>query len=642
MNYLFLVTIGPIQGFIDSARRTRDLACGSWLLSELSKAAAHEIMEHNRLESLIFPAPSKKELLLPDSEFIVANKIITLVQQAPENLGPLVHDAVKTRLRKIRDRAYTGVLLPQDKRAIAEAQIDDLIEVLWAGLPFDGSQYRDARKLLVAIMDARKNTRDFAQVTWGSIAKKSSIDGQLESVIPNTAYDDPKVDRRTLLRELYEKYGARPAERLSGVDLLKRRSPTTFGTHFPSTSHMATRPFLQRLGVLTGEPLTKVQEAWDNYIDVVQKHAFSAKFERVPTQFAGHPILTDYDGSLLFEDRLVDVLYAPGVELTRDKNFQEARSALQDFYKVLDQQFANLRFGKAHHPNPYYALLRADGDSMGEVIDAQAGSGYQQHRHISQQLSSFADQVKRIVSKHQGALVYTGGDDVLAFLPLHEVLACASELANEFRKTLQKFAPSQGPAPSLSVGIAIAHHLDSLRRVRQIADQAEKRAKRVQGKSALAITISKRSGESYSVAGHWDELDTSLQRLSDFCYEGVIPVGTAYELRDLVVRLGISIDETYSGSQEEKIGDLYAEVIKWDALRIVQRKLYVPLGKAEQKKAETVENFFKARLGIGQASHPVEEHIGPLIREVINELIIAQVLADARRLATPTKEARLI
>ena len=40
MEYLFLASIGPVQSFIASARRTRDLWFGSMLLSELAKAAA--------------------------------------------------------------------------------------------------------------------------------------------------------------------------------------------------------------------------------------------------------------------------------------------------------------------------------------------------------------------------------------------------------------------------------------------------------------------------------------------------------------------------------------------------------------------------------------------------------------------------
>ena len=37
-RYLIQVAVGPVQGFIATARRSRDLWFGSYLLSELSKA----------------------------------------------------------------------------------------------------------------------------------------------------------------------------------------------------------------------------------------------------------------------------------------------------------------------------------------------------------------------------------------------------------------------------------------------------------------------------------------------------------------------------------------------------------------------------------------------------------------------------
>jgi len=39
-KYLLACSIGPIQGFIAAARRTRDFWFGSFLLSEISRAAA--------------------------------------------------------------------------------------------------------------------------------------------------------------------------------------------------------------------------------------------------------------------------------------------------------------------------------------------------------------------------------------------------------------------------------------------------------------------------------------------------------------------------------------------------------------------------------------------------------------------------
>src|SRR5215510_8856706 len=84
MTYLHAIAIGPVQEFIASARRSRDLWFGSWLLSELSKAAAKAIVEQPgcNVDSLIFPRTTKekKDDLNPDTEFNVVNKLLALIE----------------------------------------------------------------------------------------------------------------------------------------------------------------------------------------------------------------------------------------------------------------------------------------------------------------------------------------------------------------------------------------------------------------------------------------------------------------------------------------------------------------------------------------------------------------------------------
>src|SRR5690242_8207915 len=110
-SYLLLISLGPVQDFIASARRTRDLHFGSWFLSELSRAASQEIVTYNKLESLIFPSPDGVELLMPNNDQLsVANKIIAQVEQPPDVLGPKIREAVFRRLHEIRDEAYGKVV----------------------------------------------------------------------------------------------------------------------------------------------------------------------------------------------------------------------------------------------------------------------------------------------------------------------------------------------------------------------------------------------------------------------------------------------------------------------------------------------------------------------------------------------------
>ncbi len=84
-----------------------------------------------------------------------------------------------------------------------------------------------------------------------------------------------------------------------------------------------------------------------------------------------------------------------------------------------------------HEPQPYYAILLADGDRMGKVIDHH---GRAAHEKLSKVLVDFAASVYGVVRRHQGSLVYSGGDDVLALLPLHTAVACAAELAERLRR----------------------------------------------------------------------------------------------------------------------------------------------------------------------------------------------------------------
>ena len=60
---LAIFTLGPIQDFIDSARRSRDLRYGSWLLSDLARSAARTVADKHGLDALIFPKPLSREEL---------------------------------------------------------------------------------------------------------------------------------------------------------------------------------------------------------------------------------------------------------------------------------------------------------------------------------------------------------------------------------------------------------------------------------------------------------------------------------------------------------------------------------------------------------------------------------------------------
>lgn len=579
---LVVFHIGPVQDFIATARRSHDLWFGSWLLSELAKAAALEIVKQNGndISCLVFPAPADLEQLR-SFDFNVPNKVMALVKYDPAELGGAVKEAVLRRLGEICDDAYKKVK-GGFNREVAEQQVKDFPEFYWASYSFNGD-YKKVRYFAEALLNARKVTRNFAPATWGSTAPKCSLDGSRESVIPEDAY---KMEES----ELHEKYGLHRGERLCGVCLLKRHGRRGPQEYFFSTSHVAALPLLERLSE-EHRPLV------EKYIAKLKELGIPA--DALETVWPQHPVFGPHDGHLLFEERLHEFFQ-------EKEKLLEAKEALRNF---LNKAFDGKK------PLPYYALLLADGDHMGKVIDAQETP--QKHRELSRAQSRFAWEAQKIVKEHRGSLIYSGGDDVLALVPLHMVLACAQKLAETFRQRLAKFKVKDGKkeiSPTLSVGIAVAHHLAPLSDVLELARATEKAAKSVDGKNALAVALSKRSGVERTVKGAWGTLDQRLQWFIKLHQTEAIPDEAAYELRDLASQL-----ET----QDEELNSTLLEAAKKEVKRILRRK---EARRGTERIAEDVLRELEAFLHESEFSFEK-------LKQLADELIIAREFAAAMDLA---------
>ena len=551
-SYLILVTVGPVQEFIAAARRTRDLWFGSWLLSELSRAAALKIAGLRGM--LIFPHPQVLETssqadsaLRNQQPAKVANKIVaSITTNDIRNAGKEIQDAVQARLTELRNDAFDTIKdWAQEDKELAERQVNSLIECYWAAVPFaEGDDYKNQRSLLEEIMAARKSTRHFTQIDLNEQQQrypKSSLDGQRESVIHESNYpnrDDSLAERRAKLLKLFQTFGAKQAERLSGVDLLKRR-----GNHkadeadFPSTSHFAALPFLWKIAQRHGAEQVRASFAYYRQgLEALVATEKMVRLEILEQRFrAPFNIIDNYDASILYMSRL-----AEEIETKDQATLKAAERALYQFLSVV---------ANGQEPKAYYAILQADGDSMGKVIDNQLTVA--SHQSLSQQLAVFATAAEEIVQTNRGALIYAGGDDVLALLPVDTLLKCAKELHDRFDDIVGKnFKSAEGnirflseeklPA-TLSVGIAICHHLEPFNDGLALVRSAEKAAKQVDGKNALAIAIAKRSGEPQRIQGSWSEENGFFSRLQTWLRlmeDTELSAGAPYELRDLTERLG--------------------------------------------------------------------------------------------------------
>ncbi len=634
MKYLMNINIGPVQSFIEAARRTRDLWYGSWLISELSKYAAKTILEQPS-NLLISPAITQVEQLTPD--YMAVNRLLAVTEN-PTLLGQKIREQLEiflleqwtqvcSRIGSIRssqaELSVESLKAWIDLDANPEGQIRDLVECIWVAVPFDPNRYKECRDEAERMLAARKNTRNFEPVQWGRRKPKSSLDGIRESVIPESRYVADHERQNTELRAkkvqiLYRAYHAGPAEQLSAVDLLKRLGGNEEQfARIPSTSHIAARPFLNALE----RDVTSIKPLVDRLLATLtaKKNSYGLTLDSIQNAAHASQVLGNYDGGFLYENRLR--IEAEEQDFNPDW-VDNLVAELRSFYRSLKHAA-----GERLEPSPYYALLLADGDNMGKAIDAQ--TTIEKHQALARTLDDFAREAGKIVQEHRGSLVYAGGDDVMAFLPLDTVFVCANTLADKFREQLNPFANADGIKPTLSCGITIAHHLEPLSDVLRMTRSAEKEAKKIDGKDAVAITLSKRSGIDRTIKGRWqDGLTARLQEFIKLYQERAIPHGYAYELANLHQRLTVpahwqklspsQLDLTAAEAQEQNakgINFSLAEAMKAEAKRILERKR-TQTGTPFSKNAKVT---------------PLQDAIQTIsLQELAYELVIAETLASAQ------------
>lgn len=152
----------------------------------------------------------------------------------------------------------------------------------------------------------------------------------------------------------------------------------------------------------------------------------------------------------------------------------------------------------------YLAILHMDGDHMGQRLSECTEKT--QHQKLSFDLAIFAENdAPEIVGKHGGTLIYAGGDDVLALLPLRKALPCANELRT-------KLAEAIGEGASASAGIALMKASLPLDGAMEDARQAEKIAKEGFGRNAVVIRDS-RSTAIRETGAKWDEVAALVDEL---------------------------------------------------------------------------------------------------------------------------------
>jgi len=468
------------------------------------------------------------------------------------------------------------------------------------GVPFfqpnPGVLYPAVYELAERVLAAAKSVRAFGQVEENGW--RCSLTGEAEWLTTDRSQLSVPPGRRT--DTLWTRVAAkRPAwakkgEHLSALPAIKRLWPTLFaeevgqatgkkiGRFVVSTHAMALAHQLDQWlehGALTAEGFRTAAAA-------VEDERVALPQRLVLRHRNAQPEAFDDAASLA-------AMMEQAQEAETEEEAERLRRVVRDTLKKGMDKPGGFRL------ETYYGLLMMDGDRMGAILSGEAEHtptyrqcfhpqvrrGFDErarknpmlrkygdtpravspgrHMAISGALNDFSlHVVPHIVQKeYLGRLLYAGGDDVLAMLPVADLLPAAARLrdawsgvkrhgvtgdADSFRKQLLldngyawlngKLFRLMGEHATASAGLAVAHHQTPLSRVLREVRAAEKAAKEEGGRDAVHLRILKRSGGALYLTLKWEHIGL-LQRTIAFLSDPAVSRRAVYHsvtwLRDL-------------------------------------------------------------------------------------------------------------
>ena len=511
-NY-FHFTLGPVQGFVAQARRTRDFWAGSFILSWLSSIAMLAVQKQQG--EILFPHPDPAFMRALErggegpKQGNVPNRFKASVPAGfnPEKISNSVEEAWEALAERIW-QADLAKIAGTETRNIWVRQIQGFWEIQWALV-------KDEHE--ANILDRLKNWRTHLPPDEPGI-KCMMMDGWQElSGSPSPVWQADDTESATAFwKKVREQKGIesdlREKEMLCAIAFIKRR----FARHFwrsdtdkfelelpdmvlrgwklppgvPSVHYMAAAHWLETL-IKRANADEAVENALWRFHDEAHKltgeHAEWDSNIRCVREAGGRHKWQALNGEVFFESMLENG------KLWDSKQMQA---------KALAKQLRDLRRQADLDPAPpFYAVLLMDGDELGSHLnDPDQKQRKIKQNAISIGLTKFTREVADIVNAHSGFLIYAGGDDVLALLPLEDALRCAAALRAHY---LDCFDAKVVPT-TLSGAIEYAHAKMPLGKVLSDAhDLLDRVAKDGRGRDAIACRVWKPGGQNLEWAMPW-------------------------------------------------------------------------------------------------------------------------------------------
>ena len=513
-DHTFHFTLGPVQSFVAQARRTRDFWAGSFLLSWLAGVAMKAVLAQGG--NIVFPKPDPDYLVWLEGngrgerprQGSIPNRFKAEVGAdfKPDDVVQSVRWAWQTLAETVwREDLLSHSQQDSTTRNIWDRQIKGFWEISW--VLGDGD----------SLLDRRKNWRSHLPPAEPGIKCAMMAGWQELSGLPSPDAET-RDDFWQPLRTRFSRRDLAEGEALCAIAFVKRR----FAHHFEGV-----RADMPGGWTLRGWRLdTRVPSVLDlaaaNWLArLIQKAPEETTLQQLHQTAA--QLFAPEEGSI-GELRCVWEAYRTRGDAVRNLKVLNSNALfahmLDDPKECLDPAtVGNMKqrlkeLGKP--PSPFYAILLMDGDSLGSLLRKPEAQP-----KVSKALEDFTRQAPDLVDQHNGFLIYAGGDDVLALLPLEDAMRCAADLRRHYLESFRAAFGRDDHPSTLSGAIEYAHVKMPLTRVLQDAHALlDEVAKDGRGRDTLAVRVWKPGGKALEWAMPWEKALNSegqleIERIAD-------------------------------------------------------------------------------------------------------------------------------
>ena len=586
---LMVFSISPVQGFIARSRKLRDFWTGSVLLSWLAFEGLRWVMENLGADHVLYPSLIDQPLVnaylekewevsgafmpeiwkgQPSGIASLPNKFLFLVPLGKaEEIAAALEKAITGKWEKLAQMTFDYLAdkknMSEEERnyltALFTRQTSHFWDFQWATARLAN---KDDKAGIQDLLDESqwKNQFSYLEAIRPILEKKGySVKNSSRGILYSTSHSlvqsalAAEKSRKMITRE--EEPGEKcqmcgEFEVLHAIDSSKGNAAeykdniNSFWNRFAKdddfkeNEHLCAVCFIKRYA--------------PRVLKKDETHILNGIFGDADSSFPSTTMmaLTDY----FFRNNIAD---------------EKKKKEIAD--KLHDSKTDEVRNEKIKNADKYYAILLMDGDKMGKLVNGETiaatwdkimhpeiaerlikngfdplyrdvwqkiygNEGLKKrlvtpaiHAAISEALGDFSIYgVAPIIDKNGGRLVYAGGDDVCAFLPIGNALAAAREIKDyyasvfrfiDMRRNSTAIEKEWKPAPgklsvnlgigqdiSISAAILICHHKESLTQMIERTHLLLKSAaKEKAGRNACAIELRKRHGGSRYFTRKWTE-----------------------------------------------------------------------------------------------------------------------------------------